>query len=271
MDIKVLIATHKLYQMPQDSLYVPVHVGAEGKSVKKGNEIDLDYTKDNSGDNISNKNATFCELTGLYWAWKNLEYDYLGLAHYRRHFALKKKKRNPFDNVLTKAEAEKVLLEYKIIVPKKQQYYIETLYSHYKHTHYIETLDKSREVIADIYTEYLPIFDSVVKKRSGYMFNMFIMPKVMVNNYCEWLFNILFELENRVGELNLTPFQNRFYGRVSEILFNVWLVYQIKNNAITKKDIKELPCIYMEKIKWGKKISSFLKAKFFNKKYEGSF
>ena len=70
--IKIIIATHKKYQMPEEDIYVPVQVGAEGKD-------DLGYTLDNSGDNISNKNSSFCELTGMYWAWKNLDADYIGL------------------------------------------------------------------------------------------------------------------------------------------------------------------------------------------------
>ena len=84
MDVKVIIATHKKYDMPKDEMYVPLHVGREGKD-------DLGYVGDNTGDNISIKNPKFCELTGLYWAWKNLDAEYLGLAHYRRHFTLKKK------------------------------------------------------------------------------------------------------------------------------------------------------------------------------------
>ena len=83
-NIEVIIATHKEYKMPNDDMYLPLHVGAEGKK-------DIGYTKDNTGDNISQKNPFFCELTGLYWAWKNLDSDYVGLAHYRRHFSLKKK------------------------------------------------------------------------------------------------------------------------------------------------------------------------------------
>ena len=80
-NIKIIVATHKEYNMPSDDIYLPVQVGAEGKK-------DLGYQKDNIGNNISKKNPFFCELTGLYWAWKNLKADYIGLAHYRRHFSL---------------------------------------------------------------------------------------------------------------------------------------------------------------------------------------
>ena len=92
-NIKVIVATHKKYEMPNDKMYIPIHVGSEGKK-------ELGYVKDNTGDNISDKNSYFCELTGLYWAWKNLDFDYLGLVHYRRHFCLKKKSKNKFCNVM---------------------------------------------------------------------------------------------------------------------------------------------------------------------------
>ncbi|MBQ3973839.1 MAG: DUF4422 domain-containing protein, partial [Lachnospiraceae bacterium] len=74
--IKIIVASHKSYWMPEDPVYLPVQVGAAGKE-------DLGYVRDDSGDNISGKNVNYCELTGLYWAWKNLEADYIGLAHYR--------------------------------------------------------------------------------------------------------------------------------------------------------------------------------------------
>lgn len=82
-NIKIIVATHKKYKMPVDEIYLPMHVGADGKE-------SLGYIKDNSGDNISYKNPYFCELTGLYWAWKNINADYIGLVHYRRHFIMKK-------------------------------------------------------------------------------------------------------------------------------------------------------------------------------------
>ena len=122
-DIKIIIATHKKYRMPEDSMYLPLHVGAEGKK-------DIGYTKDNTGDNISLKNPSFCELTGMYWAWKNLSADYVGLAHYRRHFG-KKKGTDLFDGVLKYDELLPLISGHKIFVPKKRRYYIESLYSHY--------------------------------------------------------------------------------------------------------------------------------------------
>ncbi len=90
-EVKIIIATHKKYKMPTDNMYLPLHVGAEGKKDKDGIELNLGYIKDNTGENISELNSSFCELTGLYWAWKNLNSDYIGLAHYRRHFSLSKK------------------------------------------------------------------------------------------------------------------------------------------------------------------------------------
>lgn len=270
-NVKIIIATHKKYRMPTDTIYLPLHVGAEGKCDSDGKELDLGYTKDNTGDNISEKNPYYCELTGLYWAWKNLDYQYIGLVHYRRHFSLKKGRKDSFDEVLNHSQLDKLLKKYRVILPKKRNYYIETLYSHYSHTHYAEHLDITRTIIAETYPDYLAIYDKVLKRRSGYMFNMMIMERSLMDSYCSWLFTILFELEKRVNAVSLSVFQGRFYGRVSEIIFNVWLEFQIENGIIKKTEVCEIPYVYMEKISWLRKISSFLMAKFFKKKYKGSF
>ena len=261
--VKVIIATHKKYQMPKDSMYVPVHVGAEGKG-------DLGYTKDNTGDNISTLNPSFCELTGLYWGWKNLDADFIGLAHYRRHFSFRKNK-DKWESVLTYNDIKQYLNNIKVFVPKKRNYYIETLYSHYAHTHYSEQLDITESIIKEKHPEYLDSYKKVMNQRSGYMFNMMIMKKELLNDYCIWLFDILFELQNRLDMPELSAFQGRFYGRVSEIIFNVWLDHQLQVGNLKKDEVMELNCIHMEKINWWKKGTAFLKAKFFGKRYEGSF
>ena len=271
MNIKIMIATHKKYRMPVGIEYLPVHVGADGKE-------SIGYVGDNTGDNISKKNPYYCELTGLYWGWKNLECDFLGLAHYRRHFCLKLKKSNDnFDSVLNSEQIKWLCTNYRVILPKKRRYYIETLYTHYEHTHYSKHLDITRDIIKNKFPDYLKYFDSTLKQTYGYMFNMFVMSKDLVDMYCEWLFDILFELEKNVDcdeSLNvneLSVFQARFYVRVSEIIFNVWLNYQMDNGVIGKSQVKEINCIHMEPINWANKISSFLKAKFFKKKYGNSF
>ncbi len=256
-DVKIVIATHKKYEMPDSDLYLPLHVGAEGKD-------DLGYQKDNTGKNISKKNPFFCELTGLYWAWQNLDCDYVGLAHYRRHFAAKKKNKDKFKSVIMQEELNKYLEDYDILVTKRRNYYIETVYSHYKHTHYIETLDETIKIINKKYPKYQKSVDKVLKQRGFHAFNMFIMKKEYFDDYCKWLFDILFELEKKFKNVKYDAFHSRFYGRVSEIMLDIWLDYH-------KYPYKELPFIYMEKINWWKKGTSFLKAKFFGKKYDGSF
>lgn len=269
--VQIIIAAHKKYQMPKDGMYLPLHVGAEGKKDKYGNPLNLGYVKDNTGDNISELNSSFCELTGLYWAWKNLDTDYIGLVHYRRHFRMRKKENKPFDSVLTYKELQPYLGEIKVFTPNKRKYYIETLYSHYGHTHYSNQLDEARRIIMEKYPEYVKSYDAVIRHRYGYMFNMMIMDKKYLNDYCSWLFDILFELRERIDTQRLSSFQGRLYGRISEIIFNVWLDYQIKSRKLKKSQIKEISCIHMEKINWWKKGTAFLKAMFFGKRYEGSF
>lgn len=264
-DIKIIIATHKQYFMPSEQIYLPLHVGKLGKD-------DIGYQGDDTGENISNKNASFCELTGLYWAWKNLENDYLGLIHYRRFFSLKsfsdRRKLDVSELYLTQQEASELLGQYDVLVPSKRHYVIETLYSHYAHTMHKEHLDVTRTIIAELNSEYLDSFDNVMKQRSGHMFNMFIMSKELVNSYCSWLFPILFELEKRIPAEQYSAFHARFYGRVSELLFNVWLKEQAKHRPLK---IKAIPFVYGEKINWLKKGAAFLMAKFFGKRYEKSF
>lgn len=93
---------------------------------------------------------------------------------------------------------------------------------------------------------------------------MFIMKKEILNEYCNWLFDILFTLEERLDISKYSSFEARVFGRVSELLLDVWLL---------ANDIKftEIPVIYMEKIDWYRKTTGFLKAKFLGIKYDKSF
>lgn len=252
LDIKIIVAAHKAYQMPRDPMYLPLHVGREGKEP-------LGYTGDNTGDNISAKNAHYCELTGLYWAWKNLKADYVGLAHYRRHFVLPGNRGEKFDRVLTQSQLEPVLNRHPVILPKKRNYFIETNYSQYVHAHHAADLDTTRAILAEQYPAYLAAYDALMKRTSGHRFNMFIMRRDLFDGYCEWLFHVLFELEKRLDISAYSAYDARVFGFVSERLLDVW----IDTNAV---DYAELPVLYMEKQNWLIKGGNFLKRKLLGKK-----
>ncbi len=258
MDIKIIIAAHKSCDIPRDEIYLPVQVG---KVLHP--ELELGYQPDNDGDNISSKNPFYSELTAIYWAWKNLQCDYIGLVHYRRFFKYKNKK-NDMASILSSEEAKKLCLNYDIILPKKRKLYIETVYSHYDHTFDGGQFDNARKIISNDCPEYLTFFDKAMNRRSEHLFNMFIMKKDIFNKYCGWLFPLLNKLETYYDLQNMDPFQARLIGRVSERLLDVWIM---KNNL----KYKEIDYIYFGKKNYYKKIIGFIMAKLFKVKYKQSF
>ena len=259
MNIKIIVATHKPYWMPSDDIYLPVHVGAEGKTNEDGVPLDLGYVKDKTGDNISEKNKNYCELTGLYWAWKNLDADYLGLAHYRRHFTLKRRSKDKYTMPVTGSELEGLLSRYDVLLPRKRNYFIESNYSQYVHAHHAIDLETTRQIIEKKYPEYLTAYDKSMKRTTGHRFNMFIMKRELLDQYCEWLFNILFELEKTLDISEYSANDARVFGFVSERLLDPW----IETNNLLYKDI---PYVFMEKQNWLVKGGNFLKRKLLLKK-----
>lgn len=277
-DIQILVATHKPYAMQKSDLYLPIQVGKKQAKSQIG-----DFIGDDTGDNISEKNPVFCELTALYWAWKNLDAEYIGLAHYRRHFGNPKghegndivvstdvqdvktatKAIPKLQKTLSRSATEKLLQSTDVILPKKRNYYIENLYDHYCKTMDPEPLIKVREIIAQQCPEYLIEFDLLKQRRNMHAFNMLIMKKNILNDYCNWLFPILFELEKQINTEGWSDFQKRYAGRVSERLLDVW----INTNHIP---YQELPVIDIERVNWLKKGTGFFKAKFFGRQYEKS-
>ena len=259
MDIKIIIAAHKQCELPKYKMYLPVQVG-------KALHLDVmleGYQPDNEGENISTKNPYYSELSAVYWAWKNLKADYVGLVHYRRHFCLKRKDTS-WNSILTDKEAEELCKEYDLILPKKRKLYIETVYSHYDHTFYGEQFDRARDIIEKRCPEYLDTFDKHMKERSEHLFNMFIMKEDLFHQYCEWMFPILEELEIYYDLPKMDPFQARLIGRVSERLMDVWVQ---KNNL----RYKEINFLYFGKKNMMRKIWGFAMAAIFHKRYKRSF
>jgi hypothetical protein len=246
MNVKIIVAAHKPYQMPKDPAYLPLHVGREGK---RG----IGFNGDNTGENISAKNYNYCELTGLYWAWKNLkDAEAIGLVHYRRHFVSQKNRQGKkWQRILTGEEIEKLMSEYDIIVPHKRHYFIETNESQYEHAHPKEDWEKMLVLVREQNPEYSLNLDRMCNSTSGYKFNMFIMKREALDDYCSWLFPILEKVEESQLE------KNRILGHISERMFDVWL-YSNEN----KYKLKEIPIQFMERQNWFVKGINFLWRKF---------
>lgn len=255
MDIKIIVATHKKALMPTDGCYLPLHVGREGKP-------DLGYTCDNTGDNISARNPSFCELTGVYWAWKNLKADYVGLVHYRRYLSCRRKPWK-FEEIMSTQDFEAKLQKADVIMPPKRYYVIETIRSHYCHTHDIMHLEVTREVMKGLTPEYIEAFDNIMDRRSCHMFNMFVMKRELFDAYCAWLFPLLFAIDERVDSSAMSPFDTRWVGRVAEMLLDVWLLH---NNV----KYVEVGMTQLGDVHYFQKVRAFLAAKFLGIKYDRS-
>lgn len=227
-NIKILVATHKEYEFPNSKMYQPIHVG------KAINSKDFGIIGDNTNINISLKNPNFCELTALYWAWKNIffnKYDYCGLAHYRRYFVGKSLQlKSKF--IISEEELLFHLKDCDIILPKKRNYYIENIETHYKNAHYEKDLLETKKIISEKYPEFLNSFEITMSQKKLFLYNMFVMKTNEFEKYCEWLFDILFELERRIDISNYSSYQGRVFGFLSERLFNIWI---LQKKYITKE------------------------------------
>jgi hypothetical protein len=235
---KLLIAAHKTCDLPRSALYVPIEVGAALREVHTGT------LRDDTGEHISTKNASYSELTALYWAWKNgffEDVEYCGLVHYRRYF----RGSLPFQRggILSAEEIGALTQEADLILPKKRNYWIESIGKHYIHAHHKRDLDMTEAVLSEVAPEYIPAYREVMKGTRLHLYNMFVMPVPLFESYAAWLFGILFEVERRIDISGYDPYQKRVFGFLAERLFNVWTRYQAQVNGLK---IAEVPVVNTE-------------------------
>ena len=227
----IYIATHKKFNVPNLNGYCALQVGAEGKE-KYG------YLRDNIGNHISGKNANYCELTGLYWIWKNTDDSYKGLVHYRRYFG-----RNNLSNKISDICSYEYLLNclksVDIVLPYVEYFKQNAKEEILLHCCTEEIFDKLRQIIETKYPDYIETYDRYFNENKASLFNMLFCKREIFDAYCEWLFSILFVLEKQVDLAKLNTYQQRLYGFLSERLLNVWV---IKNKLV----VNHLPVIHME-------------------------
>lgn len=243
--IKILVACHKSDpSIRQNDIYMPVHVG---KALHP--DINLGFPGDDTGDNISDKNSSFCELTALYWAWKNLKgLDYIGLCHYRRYFdftnhgmvPVRNMKTGDFQSVDLRDDMLLRQLSPNQVIMSRRKYNPASLFHDYGCYHNSEDLRTVFTIIQELYPEDAePIKHHILNENALSPFNMFVMSWQEFDRYCQWLFTILFEAERRIDISTYPAYQKRIFGFLGERLMDAY--FHTRGNL----KVKHLPVIHV--------------------------
>lgn len=227
----IFVVTHKPFDLDNNIRkkgYKLISVG--GTSLK-----DPEASYDNTGDNISIKNPNYCELTAVYWIWKNSNSDIKGFCHYRRYFTNHTIKYTP-NKVLDLKRAERLIRERNAVILPERKYYTVSARELYLRCGRQKDLDTTRQVILEKYPEYIDEYDKMLEGNSGYITNMLIASSKVFDAYCKWLFDILFEVERRSDITGYTREEARIYGYLSERLLGLWLHHN-KINIVEMQSI----------------------------------
>lgn len=206
---KIYIACHKPCDVPSDDVYTPIQVG------RSKSQYSLDMIGDDTGDNISDKNSTFSEMTAQYWVWKNVhDVDYVGFCHYRRFF----------NKTFTNASANDLFGDGTDVILATPQYRRRTMQHHWLLYICPEDIAILRFVVHKLYPEYDSLIDNCLLDVKCHPCNMLICSKKMFDGYCEWLFSILFECEKYV---RLSPYSigKRVFGYMAEFLMPLYFMH----------------------------------------------
>ena len=210
MSVKIFTMTHKKFDEQTDKIYIPLHVG-------KAKAADLGYIGDDTGENISDLNCYYSELTGIYWIWKNyITSDYVGICHYRRYLI------NAEGRIFNESDYNEILKTYDIITSKKLKYDF-TYYDGYSDAHNIKDLVETGKVINEKYPEYYAQFEKLVHSNESYFGNIMVTSKELFDEYSSWLFDIFFEVQKRIDVSTYDDYHKRVFGFISEFLLMVWV------------------------------------------------
>lgn len=199
------VITHKDFRLPSYEHLVPIQVGGAES---------LGILRDNAGDNIADKNASWCELTAVYWIWKHDRVSrVIGINHYRRYF----------QDLQDPAAVRRLLKQYDLIVPEPEPLK-ETAWEQYvNYCGKEKDLKALRQIVKRLHPEDLDAFDEVMSSGSLSLYNMMIAPRPLFDAYCAWLFPLLSQLEQQTDLTGYSDYEKRIYGFLSERLLNVWI------------------------------------------------
>lgn len=205
---------------------------------KKITGIDLGYLSDDTGDNISERGDSYGGTPpSMYWVWKNdCESDFVGICHWRRYFLIDEK-HNYFQykyNVTTAEEIVKIrfgdkylnhlLDHYDVILPKKLRI-TTTYWKKYSKEADERDLFALEKAINSVCPEYIPIFNKYYKNGNLLvMSNMLISKKKVFDDFCEWIFPIIYKIDEMKDPLKNSLSEVRRIDYIFEQLFPLYFI-----------------------------------------------
>ena len=232
METKMYVIAHNKAAIPRVQSYVSMFVGAALHGTDGGFDI-----RDDTGDNISAKNPNYCELTGVYWIWKNSSADIVGISHYRRFFS-KNAIFGSFKHFVTGKEMEELLAKKRMVLPKPRCSSSTILLATNIGPNMAD-VKEMHDAIQSCAPDYMEDYKWFFNQNKSPLFNMCIMKKADFDAYCAWLFPILAHVEKYHDmEAETIPYRRRLYGFLSERLFPVWV-----HHNVAASDIAELPVV----------------------------
>ena len=220
--VTILVACHKPATVFENDVYTPIHVG---RTVSKCKDEMANMIGDDTGDNISVKNPYYCELTAQYWAWKNLDCEYVGLCHYRRYF----------ETEITVDNIDRILGAHADVLLAKPLVEREYMGNRLCYSTCREDVEIFMRCLQKVSPE---MWKTCLKFLNGnviYPFNMFVMRKTDFDNFAAWQFSVLEEMEKYVKLSGYTRMR-RLYGYMAEMMLPMWCIYNNKkiiSNKIT--------------------------------------
>lgn len=258
-DIKLFVCCHQPAAVPENPLLVPIQVG----SALAENHFP-GFLRDDTSDNISYKNRSYCELTAQYWAWKNITADYYGFFHYRRYLYPDQSAKLPYHierelsvrllDKLGYAQFAELISQYDLILPKSENMYI-PVREHYASApfHHVENLSLAEGIVREQYPEMAASMEAYLSGTVCYFGNIYIMKRPVFHDYCGWLFPILEEFDRRANLSGYSPQEQRVDGYLAERLLGIYAVAHGKLKGL------ELPrvhfcsgrdCIQRQMLNW---------------------
>jgi lipopolysaccharide biosynthesis glycosyltransferase len=238
------VCHHKPGPVHRDEIFTPIQVGAALARTPLPQ-----CERDDVGDNISTKNPSFCELTALYWMWKNVEADYYGLFQYRRFLNFKRvgttaSTFNAFtpEKVAqlgwTRPRIEAMFEKYDIVTSPRWNVHpagldaqVMSNYDFYAKEHNIRDLDAVIAVIKERFPELYPYVLRNIYSEKCMFANLFVMRADYFKLYAEWLFYVLFAVEEKIDISGYDSYQSRVFGFLSERLCGAYVDYLVATKS----------------------------------------